>query len=1224
MNNKYLWSLIVFLMLAIFATTAIAESKEGERRSLRKPDGSPTLTKLNINNISTYFRSNGESDINPNGNSGFEYPKGSNKQVFFQSGFMWGGKIDLGGGNLEERVGGSAYRQGLVPGAIVNGVAENPEAEHVRIYRVRRDWETGNVSAEITDGEGTEEEIRQQYQDDWNEWPAQYGAPYEDVNNSGSYEPSEDIPGFPGSDQTIWFVANDLDPATTDFMYGSLPLGIEMQATIWAYNSTGALGNMLFRAYKIINESDATFEDMYVSMWSDPDVGDAQDDYGGSDVDLSLSYIYNGNSSDATYGSTPPAGGFDFFQGPIVETGDPGDEAIFEGEVVPGAVNLPMTAFYFFINSGDPRFSDPPQGEYQGTIEFYRLFRGLIGTTGEAFTDPTNGETTKFPLYGDPLEGTGWLDGDLHPPGDRRIGSASGPFTMEPGDVQEIVVAQIAAGASEGIDRLSAVALLKFYDLEAQTTYNNFFQVAPPPPAPQPKFIPLDREVVIDWGYNREAVEATESSDNLGYEFQGYNVYQLPSSSALISDARRIATFDIIDNVQKIEGLEFDPQGGVVQTRVQQFGTDSGIQRYLRVTGDAFNGGLPLNNGSRYYFAVTSYSYNPDGTPNNKENPLSIFTVVPQSTDPGVTLDGEFGTEVDVTHTGAANASVNVDVVDPEDLTGHEYQVYFTEQVYYRDTDGEWKEQSSSSRLNKDVTGSDFTVEAVYGETPGTVEMNFTVNVVSSTGAWVDGFELDFPDDLTIISAETVDGTGQEIPVAPVINADNNVVTYGAPDRTEFGPFAGGEHFQIVFSEYSRAITVPYVIWDDGYEAGDDGPIDATGNINVAAPAFATRTEYVWNVRDVTTGEVKLQNQLVYQGVHAITGETVGTTATSLVDGLLINVDGSFGVPIHFDDVWVNGVTGNYSTSFISDYAVFAGIVSGYSIDAAITAAYGTRDLDILVQDYELRWTGELEEVDVNGQTVIRVKEGTGSYATFFGSRLYDPADHPLNTTGADRFLVRVPFEVWNAETNTQINFEVYDRLQEDPTADGFYEFNVTNRMYGNFINTPYAEQVIAEGSPDATWAIVFWNVESIETDDVVRIVMNNPIQLGKDTFEFTAPTGLTYSEAQAKNDVEEINVFPNPYYGVNSQELNKYQRFVTFNHLPPQAKIRIFNLAGQLVKTIEKDNNDQFQRWDLTNQGGLPVASGLYIVYIDMPELGTTKILKSAIIQEQQILDRF
>ena len=93
----------------------------------------------------------------------------------------------------------------------------------------------------------------------------------------------------------------------------------------------------------------------------------------------------------------------------------------------------------------------------------------------------------------------------------------------------------------------------------------------------------------------------------------------------------------------------------------------------------------------------------------------------------------------------------------------------------------------------------------------------------------------------------------------------------------------------------------------------------------------------------------------------------------------------------------------------------------------------------------------------------------------------------------------------------------------------------------------------------------------------------------------------------------------------LNSEELNKYNRFVTFSHLPTNAKIKIFNLAGVLVKNLDKaDATTQFLRWDLANNSGLPVSSGLYLAYIELPDLGVTKILKIAIIQEQQILDRF
>jgi hypothetical protein len=99
--------------------------------------------------------------------------------------------------------------------------------------------------------------------------------------------------------------------------------------------------------------------------------------------------------------------------------------------------------------------------------------------------------------------------------------------------------------------------------------------------------------------------------------------------------------------------------------------------------------------------------------------------------------------------------------------------------------------------------------------------------------------------------------------------------------------------------------------------------------------------------------------------------------------------------------------------------------------------------------------------------------------------------------------------------------------------------------------------------------------------------------------------------------------VFPNPYFGFNPLETNKYARFVTFNHLPPSATIRIFTLSGTMVRTIIKSDPSQFIQWDLNNEKGFPVAAGMYIVYIDMHDLGT-KTLKLGVIPEQQYLDRW
>jgi hypothetical protein len=248
--------------------------------------------------------------------------------------------------------------------------------------------------------------------------------------------------------------------------------------------------------------------------------------------------------------------------------------------------------------------------------------------------------------------------------------------------------------------------------------------------------------------------------------------------------------------------------------------------------------------------------------------------------------------------------------------------------------------------------------------------------------------------------------------------------------------------------------------------------------------------------------------------------------------------------------------------------------------------------------------------------------------ATLFGASLYDIADDPANPNPgvSDAFLLRIPFEVWNIDDNQQVNLAVWHRLG-NISDDPFLEWNTQNRMYAWIVNTPYDEtapiDITAQSTKDnATWNLVFF--KSDYTDgDVVGLYYANPIQLGIDKFTFSTQKS-TYNSALAKADVEKINVFPNPYYGVNSEELNKYNRFVTFNHLPANATIRVFNLAGVQVKTMVKSGGDQFQRWDLSNDAGLPVASGLYIAYIDMPDLGTTKILKFAVIQEQQILDRF
>lgn len=1265
---KFILLLLLGIILSLGNLYAEGGDKGGNGNTLEKP-GSPIRAYMNINFISTLIKNTGVSDINSGQDaSGLIFPKGSGQTAVYQSGFLWGAKIGTGAENIH--IGGTVYREGTQSGWINPDGSVVPEDDpSVRIWRVRPDVYPGgpnvDLAPEAQDEVKSEADVRSQYELDWQEWPASIGAPYDDVDGNGSYDPSVDVPGVPGANQTIWFVANDQSASRTSFMYGTQPMGMEMQATMWAYSQTGALGNMFFRRYVLINKTDIlgnpqTFDSMYVSMWSDPDVGDSGDDYAGSDTVLSVSYAYNGKGQDAIYGGTVPAVGFDFFQGPLV-TGiqgqdrnkngvdDASDYGIFKNQRVgPGLINLPMTAAYYYINQ-DPTLTDPTQGSYpQGAVRWYRFMKGRIGLTNEPFVDPNTGVETPFTLPGDPVAGTGWVDGQQFAYADRRIGMASGPFNMAPGDTQEVVVAEILAGAITGVDRLSAVALMKFYDQIAQVAYDNFFDLPVPPPSPAVSVAALDQQIVLDWSKDAARVQLTENSDSKGYKFQGYNVYQLPTASSSPSEGVRVATYDIIDGVGKIYDLVFDPSTGSVVELPVQFGNDVGVRRYISITQDAINQ-TPLVNGIRYYFAVTAYNYNDEFgiVPNNLENPLRIFTIIPQNPNPGVSYGEGTGSEIEVTHSGTADGGPQITVVDPTATTGHDYQANFSSRMEIRDPDGFWIPAGTVSRGGNGpdtLTGSSVQASALYGPQTGTVQLDFLLDLVSVDYDWADGIRLKFGAGVTVLDAPSFEAGGGTInPEVISYLPDSTIVNMGLVDNsyTEYGIFHGGEEWSFIVQS-GLPITFDWEIFDDGYGGG---PLNAFGVTTVTQLGNLTRTANYWNILDMTTSQIALINQSVVDGVDLYPDRDDGITeyglaASPIVDGVQINMSVGYAAPVTISQnnepalngEEIFGFSGSNVWWTSDNYTVCDFTRFGYADGTAETSlplyggVGGTSDINLLQQDYEFRFTGILADTTANGVTLTHTSSG-GSIATIFGASGYDLAAHPLNPNfGTEApFTIRIPFEVWNVDTDEQVNLIYWDR-SNDPTVSGSSAWILDNRTYSWIVNTPYSTDLIDENSQtvadNATWNIV-WYLCTFTVGDVVSVYYDNPIQIGNDTYSFTT-TAPTYSSSLAQDQVGDINVFPNPYYGFSSEELNKYNRFVTFNHLPTQANIRIFNLAGVLVRSLEKQDQGQFEYWDLNNDFGLPVASGLYIVYIDMPELGTTKILKVAIIQEQQVLDRF
>ena len=457
--------------------------------------GLPNHTKSNINNVSAWYDDDGTQELNTTtGNSGLTFPRQTANAVF-AAGLMWGGMFN-DGLTPEVRVNGQSYNSGMQRGAILGirtGIAEDPNAPDVRIWRVRRDYFNADLTldaAEIFDvppDQVTEEQIhavRDQYATDWTEWPAQKGATFYDSDNDGIYVPEfmngepipypdADEPGLAGADQVLWYVCNDLTPQP----WTNVQSGIEQQTTIWGYNQTDALGNAIFKRFRLIYKGKAStpenafIDSMYIGQWSDPDVGDYTDDYAGCDSARGLGYAYNAQPVDAvysSYGLEPPASGYDILQGPVIVTGNALDTAVFDFRKISGATNRPTTSFVYIADQLPPFNAN-------GGIQWYQMLRGLPPIPQgppdpPPIINPVTGQPTLFWLSGDPVAGTGWIDGIIDTPGDRRFLLASGPFSMALGDTQEIIVSTILG---LGTSYLQSITILRFNDDLVQSWFND-------------------------------------------------------------------------------------------------------------------------------------------------------------------------------------------------------------------------------------------------------------------------------------------------------------------------------------------------------------------------------------------------------------------------------------------------------------------------------------------------------------------------------------------------------------------------------------------------------------------------------------------------------------------------------------------------------------------------------------------------------------------------------
>ena len=408
---------------------------------------------------------------------GYYVPKATSRSPLFAAGIWIGGTV-----NGEIRVAGARYeRFEFWPGPLDAGATlpdPNDCSPFDRIYVVSTldvdEYEaTGTATPDLAD------------------WPVGLGAPTVDINGDPVIPVSRDQvvdlaagerPVIYGSQTSFW-VMNDV--GNIHIETGSNPLGVEVQVSAFeiADASAPSFFQGTFYRYMVINRSNETIDNAFVTFFTDPDLGDAADDYIGSDPSRSMSFAYNASNTDATYGTPPPAVGFDLLSGAA-------------------------SAAYFCNSCPEPGTTDPRTKE-----EYYNMMQGLwkdgVPLTEGGSGYMTGGAVTPWAFSGDPEAQAFWSmvnsdgAGTALPPNDQRVLISTPSFSLAPGDTTIVDVAILFA---LGSDYLNSVTQLKGASdvvqarYDAGTLFDTVEPNIPDPPTEAPDLLSPDDGAVFESG----------------------------------------------------------------------------------------------------------------------------------------------------------------------------------------------------------------------------------------------------------------------------------------------------------------------------------------------------------------------------------------------------------------------------------------------------------------------------------------------------------------------------------------------------------------------------------------------------------------------------------------------------------------------------------------------------------------------------------------------------
>lgn len=1129
-----------------------------------------------------------------------------------------------------------------------------------------------------------------------------------DANGNGTYEPQEgeypdiDIRGCEAGiypDEMIFWIYNDAGNVHSESNGDAIRMEVQVQA--FAYATNDEINDMTFQRYKLINRAVESIDSTFFAMWVDPDLGCFTDDYIGCDIGRSLAYVYNQDALDGesgcdctggvnTYCADIPLIGVDYFRGPRAPKifnpdGSLGDPDI--GQEPDTIVELGMSSFTYYNNGGGN--PTPPPGTTDPGVaqEYYNYLTGswLDGTPFTFDGDGYNLGSTDFINYAfpdPPNDATGWnmCTSNLSS-GDRRTIQASGPFRLDPGATNELIIG--VPFVPSILHPCPNISKLLSADDIAQSLFDECFKLPNGPDAPNVDWIELDREIVAVFtnepNSNNFKEEFTEAGlgipdeilepDNQ-YVFEGYKLYQLRNSTVSFTDldndaqARLVAQVDIKNGINTLynwtsEENPLDPSTAIWSPNEEVRGADDGIRHTIRITEDLFSDGdRRLVNHKKYYYIAIAYAY-------NEYEEFDPFPPISGQRTPYLEGRRNIG---DRENGGAAYVAV------PRPITAQIVQSQYGDGPVITRLDGAGAGEqflSVSKEMREAIVDNEHGGEITYlpGQGPLDIRVYNPLQIQDGT------YELRFFDadqnsdenfDAPIVWEVTNNSTGE------VIQAERDI------DRLN----------EQILADFGFTVSIRQ----------SNGPGDFTDPVNGVIGGAA-------NYDDINGSQwfSFVEDQAIpFNYVKTDGGERdenldPGTHLSTIMDGMFVpyvlcDWKPQEGGQPFFTPAWVNSSSeivrqrnpldslNNVDIVFTSDKSKWSRCVVVETANAfyySETSGFGIpTENDTRTMDPRLG-----QSVDQNGNP-----DGSGTgFGWFPGYAIDVETGQRLNIFFGENSAYACVDEVFAALEGTGTNIDDCSAFENGVATGRDMIWNPSSQFTigDNFQNIfagiggaqhyiyvtrqPYDECAeIAEllgGSSFqkvralseitwTAWPILATGEELLSVEDglipndyTVELRVDRPYRrsfgtqdnasapLYNFTFEGTEARDVA-SQEEIDSELDAINVVPNPYYGFSSYEISQFSNVVKITNLPARSTVTIYTLDGKFIREYRRDltpdvtddrvnpgiNVGQVEpsvEWDLRNSAGIPVSSGVYLIHVNAPGKGE-RVIKWFGVQRQ------